>query len=556
MRVPLLVLIASFSISIIGLVMIPGQDDLGKPFHLGFFNAFYILSITATTLGYGEVPYAFTNDQRLWMALSIYLSIIAWLYAIGTIFSLFQDAALKQAIKLEKFKHGVKVLHEPFFIICGYGETGSILVRALDKNELRVVVIEISEERVRTLEMTDYQFFIPHLCADAKLAEVLLSAGLQNPMCQGVAAITDDDHANLAISVAIKLIKPHLPVLARAQSEVVAANMASFGTDHIINPYHIFGEHLAMRANALGAYLLHEWLTNAPGDVIVAPTAIPDGDWIVCGYGRFGKAVVNGLKSEQFKLRLIESDPVGTQCQDCIVGSGVEAQILQEAGVEHAVGIVAGTDDDINNLSIVMTACELNPRLFVIIRKNKRHNEPLFQQFNADISMQPSDIIAQTCLSYMISPMLADFLEIARQKSNAWANSVIAKLVSQLGEQVPDTWDLTLSPLMASAVCQLLLDGQAVELRHLLMNPGQGDNDLPIIPLLLVRHNNKLVLPDINTPLFIGDKLLFCGLDHVKSTQRYLINDTKTFHYLVTQQEIPNTWVGRLLMSYTSKKPL
>ena len=148
------------------------------------------------------------------------------------------------------FQRDVRNLMEPFYLICGYGETGGELVRALDKNELRVVVLEISPERINELEMTDYQFYIPHLCADAKLSEVLLYAGIKNPMCRGVAALTDDDHANLAISVAVKLIKPDLPVLARVQNDVIAANMASFGTDRIINPYNIFGEHLAMRLNA------------------------------------------------------------------------------------------------------------------------------------------------------------------------------------------------------------------------------------------------------------------------------------------------------------------
>jgi len=547
MRAPLLLIVVSYAIALIGFVIIPGVDDHGTPFHLTFFQAFYILSYTATTIGFGEIPYAFTNDQRLWMTFCIYLTVVAWFYAIGTIISLFQEPSLKHAIKDASFKRAVKNLHEPFYLICGYGETGSELVRALDKNELRVVVVDILEDRINDLGMTDYQFHIPHLAADAKMPEVLLKAGLSNPMCQGVAALTDDDHANLAIAVSVKLIKPKLRVLSRVQNELVAANMASFGTDHIINPYTIFGEHLTMEVHAIGTYLLHEWLTRAPGDEVAIPPSVPVGNWIVCGYGRFGKAVVKSLQKENMNIRIIESDPIGTACEECIEGSGMESDVLKQAGIVDAVGIVAGTDDDINNLSIVMTALEINPNLFVIIRKNKRHNEPLFEHFNADITMQPSDIIAHTCLSYMVSPMLAAFLAQSRLQSNAWANAVIARLVTAVGERAPDTWGVRVETESALAICQLLEQGEKVSLRHLIMNPASGEYHLAIVPIMLVRDNKNLLLPELDVEVKKGDKILCCGLDSAKATQKFLINDIRSMNYLVTGKELPDTLIGRWL---------
>jgi voltage-gated potassium channel len=546
-RAPLLLIVVSYAIALIGFVLIPGMDDHGNVFHLNFFQAFYIISYTATTIGFGEIPYAFTNDQRLWMTFCIYFTVIAWFYAIGAIISLFQDPALKRAIKHSKFVHTVNNIHEPFYIICGFGETGSELVRALDKNELRVVVIELQEDRINELALTDYQYNVPHLCADAKMPEVLINAGLHNPMCQGVAALTDDDHANLAIAVTVKLIKPQLRMLARVVDNVIAANMASFGTNHIINPYTIFGEHLAMEVHSLGTFLLHEWLTRAPGDTVETPSAVPIGKWIVCGYGRFGKSVVTSLQRENMRIQIIEADPELTNCNDCIVGSGVEAPILLEAGIGEAVGLVAGTDDDINNLSIVMTALELNPKLFVIVRKNKRHNEQLFAHSRANITMQPSDIIAHTCLSYMVSPMLSQFLALSRMQSNQWANQVIARLVEQVGEQVPDTWGVRVEPSHAVALTELIEEGKTIRLNHLIMNPAKGETHLAIVPIMLRRGIENILLPDLNTEIKFGDRILCCGLDSAKSTQRYLINDIRSMNYLVTGEELPDTLIGRWL---------
>ena len=220
---------------------------------------------------------------------------------------------------------------------------------------------------------------------------------------------------------------------------------------------------------------------------------------------------------------------------------------LEQAGIHEAVGIVAGTDNDINNLSIVMTAQELNPNLFVIARKNKRHNEPLFAHSNADIMMQPSDIIAHTCLSYMVSPMLSEFLALSRAQSNAWANSVIARLVAAVGERVPDTWGIRVESAHALALCQLLEDGETVKLNHLIMNPGSGETHLAIVPIMLVRGEEKIMLPDLDTEIQMGDRILCCGQDSAKSVQKYLINDVRTMSYLVTGKELPDTLIGRWL---------
>ena len=266
MRAPLIAVIVSFSIAVAGMSLMPGIEIDGKTTYLSIFESFYIISYTATTIGFGEVPHPFSTQQRLWMTLSIYMTVIPWFYAIGRIISLFQDAGLRVAVTTSRFAKEVAALSEPFYIVCGYGEAGSLLVGALDSRDIRVVAIEIMQDRVNDLELEDYQFDIPVLCADAQLPDVLIKAGVRHPMCAGVAALTDDDHVNLAVAIAVKLINPSVMVLGRAENADTAANMASFGTDHIINPFTLFGEHLAMEVHALGTYLLHEWLTSVPGN--------------------------------------------------------------------------------------------------------------------------------------------------------------------------------------------------------------------------------------------------------------------------------------------------
>ncbi len=554
LRRPLIVIIVSFAIAILGLTLMPGLDDKGQPWHMSIFQAFYVISYTATTIGFGEIPYPYSQSQRLWMTFSIYLTVIPWFYAIGKIINLLQDTNLRQTINIERFARQIRQLNEPFHIVCSYGESGSLLVKALDDKGMRVVVIESQQERLNELELTDTKSVIPSLCADAKLPDILSKAGVYHPLCSGVVTLTDNDEVNLAVAVAVKLINPNLPVFARAERDDIAANMASFGTDHIINPYALFGDQLAIRVHAIGIFILHEWLTDIPGDTLPPPEYPPLGNWIVCGYGRFGKAVIKNLEREKITTTVIEANPTLTSCDQYILGSGTESRTLLEAGIHDAVGIVAGTDNDINNLSIVMTAFELNPKLFVVIRRNKRHNDPLFKKLAADITMQPTDIIAHECLAHIISPLLAQFLTLVRNQSNAWANELIGKLVSVVGEAVPETWAVQIDDKHTPAVSELLKQGTIITLEQLTKDPANREQHLDIVPLMFSRENEATLVPATSTELMQGDRILFCGRPAAKHALPTLLNNTKILTYMVDGVEVPDTLFWRWLKDLLKKQ--
>ena len=107
MRAPLIVLIVIFAVGTLGLTLIPGQDAGGRPWRMGFFDAFYVMSYTASTIGFGEIPYSFTYNQRMWVTISIYLTVVGWAYAIGSLLALLQDRAFRQALARQQPCHDV-----------------------------------------------------------------------------------------------------------------------------------------------------------------------------------------------------------------------------------------------------------------------------------------------------------------------------------------------------------------------------------------------------------------------------------------------------------------
>jgi Trk K+ transport system NAD-binding subunit len=559
LRAPLIFLILSYAISLLGLTLVPGMDAAGRAAPpMDFFHAFYVLSYTATTIGFGEVPGAFSDAQRAWMIVVIYLTVIAWLYSIGFIMRLLRDPALLRAAGRNRFAARVKRLRQPFYLIAGCGETGSLLMHALDSRNQQAVVLDIDPERVSALELGQYHLEIPALCADASLPENLLTAGLSHPHCAGVIALTNDDRANLSVAVTVKLLRPELPVLCRTDSLETAANMASFGTDEVVLAFETFGEHIAMAVNSPGHHLLYKWLTGVPGEPLTEPLEPPRGKWVICGYGRFGKAITHHLKRAGIDPVVVEAAPLKTDCDVCITGTGTEAHTLLEAGIDQAAGIVAGTDDDINNLSIVMTARELNPGLFTVLRQNHHANEALFQHFRANVTMQPFRIVAHEFLSLLTTPLLSRFFTLIRSRDDAWVDVLISRIAAVLENTVPEVWDVEVSRRQTEAIREALRDGTPVPLQALMRNPAGQDDNLACIPLLLKRGEAETLLPEPKTLLQDGDRLLFCGESHARNQQVLCLNNFNVLSFLLTGRNLPGgavwRWLERARLRYDPRR--
>ncbi|OOZ41907.1 potassium transporter TrkA [Solemya pervernicosa gill symbiont] len=547
MRAPLIFLIAAYAISVLGMVLMPGLDDQGNPWNMDFFHAFYFTSFMATTIGFGEIPYEFTDAQRMWAMVSIYITVISWLYAIGTIIGLMQEPAFKQARTENAFARSVRRISEPFYLICGFGDTGSLLIQALTDRGRHAVAVDIQERRANALALQDFDVYVPGSHADASKPENLIRAGLQLPNCAGLIALTDDDHANLCISITGRLLRSDMEVICRAESHDVEANIASFGTQHIIDPFDAFAEHLAMAIHSTGVWLLHEWLTEVPNTPLAQPLYPPRGTWIICGYGRFGKAVTANLRREGIDVIIIEADPDKTDCEECVIGRGTEAETLIDAGIHDAVGIVAGTDNDANNLSIVITARDIKPDLFVVMRQNKHSNDDLFRTINADIVMQASQIIAHEILALLTAPLLAQFLRMAREHDNDWANQLISRISAVTGDFVPEIWGAEITMGRSAGVHRALANGWEIRLEHLLHDPSARERDLASIPLLHERRGKLTLLPDEKTALRFGDRLLFCGSKGSSAAMQWSLQNHNALTYIMTGRENPDGSVWRWL---------
>lgn len=549
LRAPIITLIVIMAVSTLGLTLAPGTDAEGHPGRLSFFHAFYFMSYTATTIGFGEIPVAFSDQQRLWVTICIYLSVVGWAYTLGTVFGLFQDQTFINAVRTERFIRAVHRLGEPFYLVCGYGETGRLICQTLDQLGLRAVVLEKDAAKAGQVDLHEYQADIPVLTADASLPEILRQAGLTSRHCKGVMALTNDDHANLAIAISARLLAPRLPALCRVEHPDSAANMASFGTRHIINPYQHFGEYLALALHAPHAYHLLTWLTGLPGTTIRRHRDPPRGPWVLCGYGSFGAVMVEALEREQVPVTIIDRQPLGKAPRPCVEGDGTGAPALLAAGIRSAAGVIACTSSDVDNLSIVVTARELNPHLFTVLRQNNYANRALFEAFDSDLTMVSSEIVAHECLAILTTPLLAPFLDEVRRREEGWSKALLDDLTQRFGWEVPAVWSVRLNLLRTPAVYRhLMRPGAALTLGTLLRNPHDRSQPLAGVALHLRREGGiNHFLPAPEMALQLGDELLFVGLPAGRRDLALTLENTNTLAYIRTGEDLPGGWLWERL---------
>ncbi|MCW9048606.1 MAG: NAD-binding protein [Gammaproteobacteria bacterium] len=562
MRVPIIILIMAYAISILGMVISEGIDDQGNPWHMSFFDAFYFVSYTATTIGFGEIPYTLSNAQRTWALITIYLTVVAWFFSLGKIISLVQDPMFREALKENQFSQQLKRIPDTFVLICGFGETGHALAKALTERNIHTVVIENKDRIIQTLPLEDFSLVIPAIKGDARDPEKLIQAGLQNEKCAAVIAVTASDETNLKIAVTSKLLHPETCVVCRSELEEIESNMFSFGTDFVVNPFETFANIFAMAMHSPSLHLLYDWLTGVPDADLTNPIYIKEGQWIICGFGRFGNELYKQLLKSNVQVTIIDPSEEKREIflnrpenknNDFIIGTGFDAHTLTVAGVNQAVGLVSGTDNDSNNLSIIMTAREINPELFIVARHNKKANEKLFEATHANLIMQPSEIIARKIRTLLVSPLMIAFLNKARNQDTSWANITISRIVGALGESVPSIWTLHVNEKEARALCQVLHLGRVIRVGNLLQNPRQRENQLEAVPLMLKRKQKLLLMPTNDIAIKSGDQILFCGTPGALRSMQWSQNDIHSLNYIMTYEETHDAFVWRKIQQFIKR---
>ncbi|MDD3056594.1 MAG: NAD-binding protein [Aliarcobacter sp.] len=541
MRIPFLVIIITYTIAIIGLILIQGVDADGNPYKMSIFDAFYFISYTATTIGFGETPFPFTYPQRIWVTFSIYLTVLGWFYGIGSLVSLLQDQLFIQEMQKSKFLRQIKNLNEKFIIVLGYNQiTKKIIIKALEQG-VRSVVIEKNKLRINDLILENFTPTVPALNSETYSVKVLEAAGIRKKNCKAIVSLFEDDALNLKITLMAKSLNKNVKIAVKSTTKNHTENLKDLDAQIIVNPFSIISYEINMALIAPNLFKIEKWLYKL-GHLNASLPIFPKGLYIICGYGRMGKKIFEKLNDNNIEAKLIEINKnknlelTKNEMSHLVFGDADDKELLLNIGIKDAVAIVAATDDDTTNLSILATAKKLNPLIITIVRENDLADDFLFKNANIDHIFTPSKIVVNKVTNALINPLSDIFLKQIIQKDNIWASEFIGRLVKEIDHN-PLLLEVEIGEIFSPEIYKYLLDKDKLCLNIFatsLYNYKQKNN---VVPLLLQRENDIILTPSWETEIKISDKLLLACDANAKNDIEYICQNNYEFYYALTGKE-------------------
>lgn len=139
------------------------------------------------------------------------------------------------------------------------------------------------------------------------------------------------------------------------------------------------------------------------------------GHYIVCGYGRMGRETTLEFQRRGVPFVVVESQPDIVQALveeniPVVEGDATYDETLLAAGIEQARGLVAAVDTDADNVLIVLTARELNPKLTVVARAALAESESKLYRAGADRVVTPYAIGGRRIALALLRPVVNEFL--------------------------------------------------------------------------------------------------------------------------------------------------
>jgi len=169
--------------------------------------------------------------------------------------------------------------------------------------------------------------------------------------------------------------------------------------------------------------------------------------YIVCGYGRMGSIVVDELCKRNLLVIAIETDAEGVEEMLergilALHGNAGDEEILREAGIEKARGLVAAAASDADNLFITITARGLNQDLLITARAETRGAEKKMLQVGANKVVTPYLIGAYRLVNTLLKPAVTQFIELSSLEREMDVRLEEIEVVSDSilnGKQLKDT---------------------------------------------------------------------------------------------------------------------
>lgn len=144
--------------------------------------------------------------------------------------------------------------------------------------------------------------------------------------------------------------------------------------------------------------------------------------YIVCGFGRMGRVICRELGEKNARFVVVEKEDMTSDMTDAdmlyVKGDATKDEVLREAGIERAKGLISVLPTDAENLYVVLSARVLNPDLNIVARAGDEGSEQKLLRAGADRVVSPYHIGGLRIAHTVLKPSVVDFIEFATRAGN------------------------------------------------------------------------------------------------------------------------------------------
>jgi voltage-gated potassium channel len=138
--------------------------------------------------------------------------------------------------------------------------------------------------------------------------------------------------------------------------------------------------------------------------------------YIIAGFGRVGHQVAEDFHDAGLPYVVIDTKPetvneLQPKGVPHIVGDPTLDEVLEEAGILRAKGLVACSDSDVSNVYVTLSARALNTGLYIVARASQRETEKKLKMAGADRVVSPYFISGRRMAAMVTRPVTSDFLD-------------------------------------------------------------------------------------------------------------------------------------------------
>jgi voltage-gated potassium channel len=219
------------------------------------FDAFYMVVITISGVGYGEVRETGSAIERVHTILLISMGVVAVAFSLASLVALLTEGEFQRALGFQRMRRQIEDLSN-HTIIAGFGRIGALVAEELVANGHSFVVIERAVDRIAEIERRMF----PYVQGDATDEAILVAAGLDR--AKVLVSVMPSDADNVFVTLTAKQYAPKVQIISRAEQPTTHKTLRQAGANHIVMPAAIGAHRIASLLTNPSAVEFAELVTN------------------------------------------------------------------------------------------------------------------------------------------------------------------------------------------------------------------------------------------------------------------------------------------------------